>query len=472
MAVAEQLDNFSVRRPDTLELSLPNYMRSRNNNISRTDFCKSVFESLGDEAKGQIKCIQRSSSGTNFRVTFKPGQDDLRDKLLIEGIHLYGNFCYFLESESRAQVVTVFNLPTVGQAFTKYGFVRSVSRPVDRWGIETGDRKVLIQMQYHIPNLVFIGKFPAIITYPRQPMCCHHCNWWGHRNRHCPFSRACRNCGDKDHTSDECIMGYVPAPAYPVTGQMPVFSHPFHVRASQDSTTSSVRPEVNNDSPAIQSQSQTSDVPPPTPTSQPTPVPQSPPGSLSTPSEPCASLTQLFGSMSDMSEMSGDDIDPSNTQVLFDSQPDGDATSQEQIFPHPTAEDSLNQMAVDDTPQEQAIPETQEQMFPNSTPDDSLNQASVPSGDPPENHFPKSTPEDSLQGVQLLTPGTALPSAVSFNQQFKCATAARPKYSQVVADKSRKTPKGMHMKAPFTTLKRLCPPSASASDARKKDKKT
>jgi len=71
MASSANLDTFSVRRSDTLELSLPNYMRSRNNNISRSDFCKAVFESLGQAAKTAIKCVQRSTSGTNFRVTFK-----------------------------------------------------------------------------------------------------------------------------------------------------------------------------------------------------------------------------------------------------------------------------------------------------------------------------------------------------------------------------------------------------------------
>ncbi|KAK3741401.1 hypothetical protein QZH41_018038 [Actinostola sp. cb2023] len=188
-------------------------------------------------------------------------------------------------------------------------------------------------------------------------------------------------------------MGYVPAPAYPVTGHMPEFNHPFDCRASTQSSVVSTAPSTTA-SPGSSYPLTTSSP------SRVTPTQATPPVKL--PATPCNTIGELFGCISDVSDMSEDEVEPSSTSVLFDSQPDVAGPSQ-------------------------AVPETpQDQLFPHSTLEDSLNQASVPFGNPSESVFPQATPDDSLQGVQLSTPGDVLPK----QKTPDCATSTKAQYSQ------------------------------------------
>ena len=221
-----------VKRPDTLELTLPAYYRQRNLQVSRDQMCNSVLNLLGRDAANSIKCLQRSSSGGSFRVTFKPNKEALKDRLLMEGIILHNTPVFFRESEPRGSSVLIQNLPTevpdtaLGRHFSQYGQIRKIVRAKDALGIETGDRRMLITLSHHIPNLMHVGKFSCLVNYQGQPMCCHHCNWWGHTYRRCPFRGACRHCGDKGHHSEKCTQGAVLPPPYPVDGLCPDEAHP------------------------------------------------------------------------------------------------------------------------------------------------------------------------------------------------------------------------------------------------------
>lgn len=72
--MAVDLSNFSIRRPETIELVLPFHFKQQKIVVSRDQFCESVFNVLGRAAVSVLQCIQRSSSGGSFRVTFKPNK--------------------------------------------------------------------------------------------------------------------------------------------------------------------------------------------------------------------------------------------------------------------------------------------------------------------------------------------------------------------------------------------------------------
>ena len=149
---------FSVRRPDTLEFALPNCLRRLDSPVTRDDVLSSIAESIGRASMKLIKCVQRSSSGFGFRVTFKNGANKERESLLTKGIYLRGCFCYLSGVERSYQVVIVSNLPSeladsdVSLVLRDYGEVKDIIRHTDKLGIETGDRRVLMILKKNIPS--------------------------------------------------------------------------------------------------------------------------------------------------------------------------------------------------------------------------------------------------------------------------------------------------------------------------------
>jgi hypothetical protein len=69
--------------------------------------------------------------------------------------------------------------------FVPYGKVNDVIRNRNKHGLDTGDRRLLIILSSHIPARVFMEPYLAYVKYRGQPLCCFHCNWWGHSNRSC-----------------------------------------------------------------------------------------------------------------------------------------------------------------------------------------------------------------------------------------------------------------------------------------------
>lgn len=176
---------FATRRPNTIELSLPTSIRRNREIVTRDDVIKSIKNVLGNDSRTSIQCIQRATNGMSYRVTFKPESLRPRESLLTQGIYLKGTFCYFMGAEATYQVITVSNLPFevsdagVQAFFETFGEVREIIRNKDKYGFETGDRRLLMVLGHHIPASVFLDPFTAHVKYRDQPLCCYHCNWWG-----------------------------------------------------------------------------------------------------------------------------------------------------------------------------------------------------------------------------------------------------------------------------------------------------
>jgi hypothetical protein len=213
---------FAIRRPNTIELSLPTSIRRSREIVSRDDVIKSINAVLGNDSRTSIQCIQRATNGMSYRVTFKPESLRPRESLLTKGIYLKGTFCYFMGAEATYQVITVSNVPFevsdagVQAFFETYGEVREIIRNKDKYGFETGDRRLLMVLGHHIPASVFLDPFTAHVKYRNQPLCCYHCNWWGHTNRNCPLEGRCGKCGSRAHHTYACQDLAVDPPAYSV----------------------------------------------------------------------------------------------------------------------------------------------------------------------------------------------------------------------------------------------------------------
>lgn len=62
-----------------------------------------------------------------------------------------------------------------------------------------------------IPSLIRVGKYPVIIRYKGQKLCCHHCNRWGHPVSECPYkiNKLCIRCGSAGHIARDCVQPWV-----------------------------------------------------------------------------------------------------------------------------------------------------------------------------------------------------------------------------------------------------------------------
>jgi hypothetical protein len=98
-----------LRRPDMLELHLPLKV-ARDYKISRVDARDAILKVIKPENAKAIRCIQSSPNGKSFFITFRPGNDRLRNHLLIQGIYLKGLYVSFLETEFRQKTIYVTNL--------------------------------------------------------------------------------------------------------------------------------------------------------------------------------------------------------------------------------------------------------------------------------------------------------------------------------------------------------------------------
>ena len=207
---APQESLLNPGRPNTLELFVPNYLRRSIRNLTRADYVNAVFRSLGTDAKRHIKCIQMGPTGFSCRVTFKEGASRTKESLLAKGIHMRNNFLFFQEAQRSSFALNVSNLPcelsdeVVANIFSKFGDVKRNIRIKDIDGLETGDRRLIIELRYHVPARLPVGKFTASVWYTGRPTCCSSCNWWGHKIQECPLKGRCAYCGELGHFSYAC----------------------------------------------------------------------------------------------------------------------------------------------------------------------------------------------------------------------------------------------------------------------------
>ena len=214
---------FKVERKFTLEFSLPSQI-VKNSSIARPDVVESLKSTLkGDFSK--VKCVQPSVNGRSFRVTFKDGSQRAFENLFVKGLHIKNSFFFLNEAEPSCSVLLVSNLPSelddskVKDFFSKFGDVRRITRILDRDGIETGDRRVMITLSHNIPSRTLLSPYIAYVKYRGQPQCCHHCNWWGHTIYRCHLKNRCGQCAGT-HPTHQCLTSLVQPPSFPVTSTM------------------------------------------------------------------------------------------------------------------------------------------------------------------------------------------------------------------------------------------------------------
>lgn len=232
---------FKVQRKLTLEFSIPSYLRTKNDRISRDEVVRSIRDSLR-ESSDKIRCVQASSNGFSYRVSFKPGAEGVMEALLMKGLYLRRSFVFLSEAEPQFTVLTVSNLPfelpddALSMFLTPYGVVKSVIRNKDTYGFENGDRRVLISLTKHVPSMIFLEPYIAYVKYKDQPRCCHHCNYWGHVSARCGLKRRCTRCSSGQHASIDCKEPFSMPPEFPIgasIGDVTV-EHPLLVKQREE----------------------------------------------------------------------------------------------------------------------------------------------------------------------------------------------------------------------------------------------
>lgn len=98
--------------------------------------------------------------------------------------------------------------------------VKKVIRVLDSDGLETGDRRVFMDLAFHIPHMAFFDPYFAFVHYKNQPKSCFNCNFWGHTNHQCPLKGHCVLCGRKGRHVCGQRERAVPRP-FPVTQAEP-----------------------------------------------------------------------------------------------------------------------------------------------------------------------------------------------------------------------------------------------------------
>lgn len=170
---------FSVDRPMTVTLRLPRRLALDGVFPSRSLILESILVVIKE--KSSLLCFQRLSA-SHYDITFKQDQQDVRDSLLQSGIHIAGTHISLFESDPKSVFVSVKNLPAevpdekMNQVLLDFGEVLGSSHVLDDDDIWNGDRKVELIIKKDIPSLIRIGKYPAVIRYKGQKLCCHYCN--------------------------------------------------------------------------------------------------------------------------------------------------------------------------------------------------------------------------------------------------------------------------------------------------------
>ena len=225
-------------RPMTITLRLPRRLATEGIFPSRAEVLQAILVVVKD--KSALRCLQKLSS-SYYDVTFVDSEADKKDDLLDSGIEIGGHHVSLFESDPKSVFVSVKNLPAevpsekVTAVLSDFGEVLGSNNCFDEEGIWNGDRSVEMVLKKDIPSLIRIGKYPVVIRYKGQKLCCHYCPV-----SECPYkiNKLCIRCAKAGHTARYCSQPWT-------LDNEPVSYNSFQVAPTQeDSTQEEVSPQA------------------------------------------------------------------------------------------------------------------------------------------------------------------------------------------------------------------------------------
>jgi len=203
----EQLINNPVPRPLSLVVNVPLAFRKKKlaSGRAHTLICNAIS---GVVSCGLIRCIQ--PVGGVYRITFS--SSSAKYSFLANGLSVDGVYFPVQEADDRSTTVAVHRLPfevpdeDLKALLSQYGEVHEISRTADndKFGWETGSRKVKITITTSIPRALKLRGFNFSVYYKNQPTTCSICFSSAHLARVCPLQGCCRLCKEAGHVEASC----------------------------------------------------------------------------------------------------------------------------------------------------------------------------------------------------------------------------------------------------------------------------
>lgn len=172
---------------------------------SRVDFLLALVKKA---PKGCIRSFQHQDvCSFELRVTSLQGASALKG---LASVEVDGVTVPLVSLETNLTVVTVSKAPVamddahIVAALAQYGTVKDIKRETyehpELNSIETGNRRVIMEMKSPVPNFIRIRGKRIIFRYPGMRRVCFRCGQTGHFKKSCP-APACPRCGDVGHAS-------------------------------------------------------------------------------------------------------------------------------------------------------------------------------------------------------------------------------------------------------------------------------
>lgn len=188
-------------RPLDFAVSLPS-------GVSRVDFLIPLVKTVGK----LIKSMRHEGGGAcNLVVKSKEAAQKLK---ALGSITVKGQVIELVSRESNLTTVTVVSVPEsvpdrlVESTLAEYGPVTKVTRETfpqkELEGIETGNRRVLMEMKKPVPNFLYLRGRRVACGYDGLKRVCLRCNAEGHMRKDC-IAPVCVRCAEVGHVSCDAL---------------------------------------------------------------------------------------------------------------------------------------------------------------------------------------------------------------------------------------------------------------------------
>lgn len=175
--------------------------------VSRVEFLLALVKKA---PKGVVRSFQhQDESCFELRAMSLDGASALKGLAHVE---VLGETIPLVSLETNLTVVTISKAPVamddshVVSALSQYGTVKEIKRETyehpELSFIETGNRRVIMEMRSPVPNFLRIRGKRIIIRYPGMRRVCFRCGQSGHFKRACT-ALACERCGEVGHRTCE-----------------------------------------------------------------------------------------------------------------------------------------------------------------------------------------------------------------------------------------------------------------------------